>query len=128
MSTRTQGRCPDCGASVDVSIVGGQPGEISPHSCPSRRCEYPRCRKKGLVEDMVGFPDGEWTCPEHGLLLATKGLVSLYRAEDDADWTAISEIIAEIPPGIVAKVEARASQSPGQHPQGCVPSGRNRSR
>jgi len=118
MSTRTQGRCPDCGASVDVLIVEGQPGEISPHDCPSRRCEYPRCRKKGLVDEMVAFRGAEWMCPEHGLLRATKELVSLYRAEGDADWTAISEIIAEILPGIVVKVEARTPQSPGQHPQG----------
>ena len=113
MSTRTQGRCPDCGASVDVLLVEGRPGEISPHDCPSRRCEYPRCRKKGLVDEMVAFRGGEWMCPEHGLLRATKELVSLYRAEGDADWTAISEIIAEILPDLIAKIEAGGPPAPG---------------
>ena len=113
MSTRTLGRCPDCGAPVDVLIAEGRPGEISPHDCPSRRCEYPRCRKKGLVDEMVAFRGGEWTCPEHGLLLTTKELVSLYRAEGDADWTAISEIIAEILPDLIAKIEAGGPPAPG---------------
>lgn len=36
-----------------------------------------------------------------------RDLVSLYRVEGDADWTAISEIIAELLSDLVAKIEAR---------------------
>jgi len=56
---------------------------------------------------MVQFASGEWYCPNHGLLLTAKDLVSLYRAEDDADWTAISKIIGEELPDLVARTEAR---------------------
>jgi hypothetical protein len=59
------------------------------------------------MDEMVQFATGEWYCPHHGLLLAARDLVSLYRVEGDADWTTISEIIAELLPELVAKVEAR---------------------
>jgi len=56
---------------------------------------------------MARLTSGEWYCPRHGLLLAARDLVSLYRVEGDADWTAICEIIAERLPELVAKAEAR---------------------
>jgi hypothetical protein len=59
------------------------------------------------MAEMVQVGSGAWYCPEHGLLLAAKELVSLYRAEGNADWTAISEIIGETLPGVVAKVEVQ---------------------
>ena len=107
MARQTQGRCPDCGAAVLVTFVRGKPGEIASHACSARYCEYERCRVKALMDEMVQFPTGEWYCPHHGLLLAARDLVSFYRVEGDADWTAICEIIAELLPELVAKVEAR---------------------
>ena len=107
MARQTQGRCPDCGASVLVTLTPGRPAEIPPHACSARACEYGRCRAKALIKEMVQFPTGEWYCPSHGLLLAARDLVSLYRVEGDADWTAICEIIAELLPALVAKAEAR---------------------
>jgi hypothetical protein len=107
MVRQTWGRCPDCGAAVLVTRVRGKPGEIAPHACTARACEYERCRVKLLIDEMVQFPSDEWYCPPHGLLLAARDLVSLYRVEGDADWTAICEIIAELLPELVAKIEAR---------------------
>ena len=107
MARQTQGRCPDCGAPVLVTLTRGRPGEIAAHACRARYCEYERCRVKALMDEMVQFATGEWYCPHHGLLLAARDLVSLYRVEGDADWTAICEIIAELLPELVAKVEAR---------------------
>lgn len=107
MARQTHGRCPDCGAAVPVTLVRGKPGEIAPHACGARACEYERCRVKRLMDEMVQFPTDEWYCPRHGLLLAARDLVSLYRVEGDADWTAICEIISELLPQLVAKVEAR---------------------
>jgi len=107
MARQTQGRCPDCGAPVLVTLTRGRPGEIASHACSARYCEYERCRVKALMDEMVQFPTGEWYCPLHGLLLAARDLVSIYRVEGDADWTAICEIIAELLPELVAKVEAR---------------------
>jgi hypothetical protein len=57
--------------------------------------------------EMVQVCSDEWYCPSHALLLAARDLVALYRVEGDADWTAISEIIAETLPDLVAKMEAR---------------------
>ncbi len=108
---RTEGRCPDCGALVLVERRR-QSAVILPHACESRACGYGTCRARGLREEMVQFDSGEWYCPPHALLLAAKALLSSYQAEGEADWTAISEIIAEALPGIVAKIEARVSQSP----------------
>ncbi len=108
----TQGRCPDCGAVVLIEPTPGTPATIPPHQCASRACEVERCRVRALMEEMVQFGSGAWYCPEHGLLLAAKDLVSHYRAEGEADWSAICEIIADILPELVAKVEARARQSP----------------
>ena len=107
MARQTWGRCPDCGVAVLVTLVRRKPGEIAWHVCGARYCEYERCRVKALMDEMVQFATGEWYCPHHGLLLAARDLVSLYRVEGDADWTAICEIIAELLPELVAKVEAR---------------------
>ena len=104
----TQGRCPDCGEVVLIERTPGTPAKIPPHECASRACEYERCRVRGLVEEMVQFSFGTWYCSEHGLLIAAKDLIALYRVEDEADWRAICEIIADILPELVAKVEARA--------------------
>ncbi len=112
MARQTQGRCPDCGALVLVTITPGRPAEIPPHPCDARACEYGGCRVRALMDEMVQFPAGEWYCPSHGLLLAARDLVSLYRVEGDADWTAICEIIAELLPALVTKVEARERSRP----------------
>ncbi len=101
------GRCPDCGESVTVELRRGRPGEILEHGCRARTCEYPACSVTALRDEMVQFPSGEWFCPPHGLLTITRTLVSLYQVEGDADWTAISEIIGEVLPDVVAKAEAR---------------------
>jgi len=107
MARQTEGRCPDCGAPVLVTLIPGRPGEISPHGCDARACEHAACRVRGLTDEMVRFPSGEWYCPSHGLLLAARDLVSLYRVDGPADWTAICEIIADLLPELVAKAEAR---------------------
>jgi hypothetical protein len=104
---QTLGRCPDCGESVTVELREGQLGEILEHGCQARACEYPACSVTALRDEMVQFASGEWFCPGHGLLVATKDLVSLYQAEGEPDWTAISEIIGEMLPDVVAKAEAR---------------------
>ena len=101
------GRCPDCGEAVLVEVTKGKPGAVQLHGCKSRACVYPGCRVKELLDRMVQFAGGEWWyCPRHGLLLVAQDLVSLYRAEGDADWTAISEIIGETLPDIIGKIEA----------------------
>ena len=102
----TQGRCPHCGESVIVEVTRGKPGAIMEHGCEARACECQGCSVTALMEEMVQFAGGEWYCPAHGLLLAAKDLVSLYRAEGDADWTAMCEIIGGILPGAVTKTEA----------------------
>ena len=75
-----------------------------------RACEYGPCRVDRLPEQMIRFPSGGWYCPEHALLLAARDLVALYRMEGDADWAAISEVIAEGLPDILTKLEARELQ------------------
>ncbi|MGH7342655.1 MAG: hypothetical protein ACREKH_19390 [Candidatus Rokuibacteriota bacterium] len=112
MTRQTEGRCPDCGAPVLVTITRGRPAEIPPHACGARACEYEGCPVRALMDEMVQFPAGEWYCPNHGLLLAARDLVSLYRVEGDADWTAICEIITELLPELVAKAEARERSRP----------------
>ncbi len=112
MARQSHGRCRDCGAPVPVTVTRGKPAEIPPHACGARACEYERCRVKALTEEMVQFPTGEWYCPGHGLLLAARDLVSLYRVDGEADWTAICEIIAELLPELVAKAEARERSRP----------------
>ncbi len=109
---QTLGRCPHCGKSVTVNIIEGQPGEILPHACGSRACEYEGCQARALMEEMVQFNSEEWYCPHHALLLAAKDLVSLYRAEGDADWTVISEIIGETLPDLVTKAETQEHRRP----------------
>ena len=68
---------------------------------------YPRCRVKKPLDRMVRLASGEWHCPNHGILLAAKDLVSLYGAEGGADWAAISEIIGEELPDLIARTEGR---------------------
>ena len=111
MRTPQQGRCPDCGEAVLVEVTKGKPGVVQLHGCKSRACVYPGCPVKELLDTMVQLAGGEWYCPIHGLLFGAKDLVSLYRVEGDADWTAISEIIGETLPDLVAKVEAREAST-----------------
>ncbi len=109
---QTLGRCPYCGESVTVELHEGQPGKILEHRCRARGCEYPNCSVTALREEMVPVASGEWFCPGHGLLVVAKDLVSLYRAEGEADWTAISEIIGETLPDLVTKAEAQGRRGP----------------
>jgi hypothetical protein len=60
-----------------------------------------------LKEEMVQLAGGEWHCPGHGLLLLARHLVALYRAESDAGWPAISNIIGQTLPEILVKVESQ---------------------
>jgi hypothetical protein len=60
---------------------------------------------------MVQFADGPWYCPSHALLLVAKTLVLLYRVEGDADWSSISELIAETLPDVIRKVEVESGFS-----------------
>lgn len=108
----TLGRCPDCGESVVVRIIPDQPGEIQPHRCRARLCEYPGCRITRLIDDMVQFDSAEWYCPTHALLAVARDLVRLYRTEGEADWTAICEILGETLPEILAAVEPDPRRSP----------------
>jgi len=111
---RTWGRCPHCGESVIVEVTEREPGKIVEHSCEARSCEYAGCLVTELKEEMVQLAGGEWHCPSHGLLLAARHLVALYRAESDAEWTAISEIIGETLPDIVVKVETQEGRAIGR--------------
>lgn len=106
MPRHTQGRCPDCGEVVLIEVRKGTAGHVPAHGCRSRACEYPGCRRKDLMDRMVQVGSDEWYCPSHGLLVAAKELVALYRTQGEADWTAISETIGETLPGLVAKAEA----------------------
>ena len=108
---QASGRCPDCGESVTVELRKRQPGLILEHGCQARACGYPACSVTALRDEMVQFASGEWFCPGHGLLTLSKELVCLYQAEGDADWTAISEIIGDVLPDVVAKAEARQRRS-----------------
>src|SRR5437016_4198861 len=54
---------------------------------------------------------GAWFCPPHALLNIAKTLLTLYRAQGDADWSQICELIAETLPGVVAKAEAADGRS-----------------
>ncbi len=105
------GRCPDCGAAVEVEIRKPHPGRILPHGCPTRACEYPACRVVELQERMIQYDDGTWYCPRHGLVIAARSLVALYRAEGDADWTAMSELIGEALPEILRRIDAAESSA-----------------
>ena len=92
---------------MTVEVTEGEAGKVMEHGCEARACEYPDCSVIALKGEMVQFAGGEWYCPGHGLLLTAKDLVTLYRVEGEADWTAISEIIGETLPDVVAKAEAR---------------------
>lgn len=81
-------------------------GTIPPHASSRRACEHAGCEVREFSEAMVKVESGAWFCPNHALLLAARDLVAFYRADDEADWTAISEIIGEQLPEIVKKVEA----------------------
>jgi len=54
---------------------------------------------------MIRFQSGEWYCPGHALLLVARELVALHRARGEANWTAISEILGETLPAVIAKLE-----------------------
>ena len=105
------GRCADCGAAVEVEIRKALPGHVLPHECPARACEYPACRVIELQERMFRHDDGTWYCPRHGLVVAARALVALYRAEGDADWSAMSEMIGETLPEILRRIDAKESSS-----------------
>ena len=77
-----------------------------PRRSLTRTCEHPGCGADRLPETMTRLESGAWYCPTHALLLAARDLVGLYRAEGDADWTAIAEIIGQVLPGVVAKFDA----------------------
>lgn len=81
-----------------------------PEVCPtgdagSRICEYPGCTSEEKLEAMAQLSDGEWFCIPHALLVVARDLVTLYRVEGEADWTAISEIMGETLPGLVEQAE-----------------------
>ncbi len=80
--------------------------KIMEHNCEARTCEYPGCPVVGLKDMMMQFAGQKCYCPRHSLLAMARHLVALYRVEGDVDWTAISEIIAEGLPELVAKAEA----------------------
>ncbi len=105
------GRCPDCGAAVEVEIRKPLPGRVLPHGCPARACEYPACRVVELQERMFRYDDGTWYCPRHGLIVATRALVALYRAEGEADWSVVSELIGETLPEILRRIDATERSS-----------------
>ena len=104
--TRSMGRCPDCGAAVEVRIRRRQPARVLPHRCLARLCEYPGCRVTALRDRMVELDSGTWYCPGHGLLVAATTLVDLYRVEDDADWSEICDLIGHTLPDVIGKVGA----------------------
>src|ERR1041384_5712268 len=105
MPRTTLGRCPDCGESVEVTLNRGKPGTIALHGCRVRHCEHPGCVSREFPEAMFQVESGNWCCPAHALRLAARDLVALYRAEGEADWTAISEIISEVLPNILEKLD-----------------------
>ncbi len=105
------GRCSDCGAAVEVEVRKPLPGRVLPHGCPARACEYPACRVVELQERMFRYDDGTWCCPRHGLVVAARALVSLYRAEGEADWSAMSELIGETLPEILRRIDLTESSS-----------------
>jgi hypothetical protein len=102
MPKETYGRCPDCGESVLVTLNRGRPGTVALHGCRIRLCEEPDCAVKGFPERMFQVESGSWYCAAHALRLAARDLVALYRVKGEADWTAISEIIGEVLPRILA--------------------------
>jgi hypothetical protein len=103
---RAIGRCPDCGHAVEIEVRKPRPARVLPHGCPARACETPGCTIVRLHDDMVQLDDGAWYCPPHGLLVTAKTLVALYRADGDANWTHISELIGETLPELIETVEA----------------------
>lgn len=82
------------------------PGKL-PQRCATRTCEHHGCGANGLPEAMIRVESGAWFCLNHILLLAARDLVALYRADGDADWTAIAGIIGEVLPNVVAKFDAQ---------------------
>jgi hypothetical protein len=60
---------------------------------------------------MFRYDDGTWYCPRHGLVVAARALVAVYRAEGDADWSAISAMIEETLPEILRRIDASESSS-----------------
>ena len=111
MPKKRLGRCPDCGECVLVTMNPGMPGTVALHGCSSRLCQQPGCTVRGLPETMFRVESGAWYCPSHALCLAARDLVALCRTEGEADWTAISEIIAEVLPSLIAKLDASSSHT-----------------
>jgi hypothetical protein len=60
---------------------------------------------------MFRYDDGTWSCPRHGLVVADRALVALYRAEGEADWSAMSELIGETLPEILHRLDATERSS-----------------
>jgi len=102
MPRQVSGRRSDRGATLPVTPRAREPSAIEPHPCApiTRQADGDRV---GRLLDMIQSPSGPWYC--HALLLAARELVSRYRVEGEADWTAIAEIIGETLPEILAAVE-----------------------
>src|SRR6266851_9696405 len=92
------------GSSPALSFVNRCPARVMPHRCPARACEYPECRVVELQDRMFRYDDGTWYCPRHGLIVATRALVALYRVEGEADWSVLSEVIEEALPEILRRI------------------------
>jgi len=54
---------------------------------------------------MVRFRSGEWYCPRHALLLVARELGALHRAREEANWSAIREMLGETVQEVIAKIE-----------------------
>ena len=101
-------RCPDCGRAV---VFDGRPSKATLHGCLIRECEYPRCGVKWSLDRMVRLASGEWHCPNHGMMLAVKHLVSLYDPDHGADWVAMSAIIGRELPDLIVKAEMQTERA-----------------
>jgi len=60
---------------------------------------------------MFRYDDGTWYCPRHGLVVAARALVELFRAEGEADWSAMSDLIEETLPEILRRIDLTESSS-----------------
>ena len=107
---KTIGRCPDCGSPVEVQRVSRRAGTILPHGCPSRECEYLGCGVIWLQDHMIQLDDQAWYCPSHALVVVAEDLVGLYRVPGEADWTVISEILAETLPNLLPRATAQLAR------------------
>jgi hypothetical protein len=101
---REIGSCLDCGAVVEAEMRRQAPTRIVRHECLARGCAFMSCSVTDRQDRMVRL-DGAWYCTRHALVLVSKQLVSLYRAEGTADWSSICELIAETLPAIIERDE-----------------------